>query len=173
MDSQTIEPKITYKETNAIKLTHELIEASKKEDEKKKIVDAPKYTSEELLSCLYFIFDAMERCGLDFFLVRQTARDAITNIFGPLTGDKVTIGIRKNEWQNDQKDLLFPYFEQEHVETVSELPDSYSFKWRDIPFTIFLYDDNPCLTALVDLVYQNENWKIPNRFDIFEAQYDK
>ena len=143
-------------------------------DPKQKIlVDSNRFTSEELLACLYFIFDAMERCGLDFFLIRQTAKDVQKGVFANLTGDHIDIGVRLNEWANDHKDLLFPFFDQEHVETVSQLPNELTFKWKDVPFTIHLYSDNPCVTALVPIVFQNEDFKIPNRFDIFEEKYDK
>ena len=135
-------------------------------------VQKPQFTSEELLACLYFIFDAMERCGLDFFLIRQTAKDVQKGVFANLTGDHIDVGVRLNEWANDHKDLLFPFFDQEHVETVSQLPNELTFKWKDVPFTIHLYTDNPCVTALVPIVFQNEDFKIPNRFDIFEEKYD-
>lgn len=126
---------------------------------------------DKLLSTLYFIFDAFERSGLDFFLVKQTAKDAIAE--HQLTGDHIDIGIRNLEWANDQKDVLFPYFDQEHVEKLKEEPGILEFKWQDVPFTIHFYDDNPCTTALIPLVYENEHWKIPNQFDVFCKEFDK
>jgi len=129
------------------------------------------FTHEQLLKGLYFIFDAFKRCSINFFLVRETAHNAMTEHM--LEGDHLDIGIRKLEWVNDQKELLFPFFEQEHVEIVNDLPDIITCKWQDIPFTIHLYDDNLCTTALVPIVYEHEHWKIPNRFDLFEKDYDK
>lgn len=123
-----------------------------------------------LLSCLYFLFDAFERCGLDFFLVRDTAKKAKTSYM--LEGDHIDIGVRQNEWANDQKDILFPYFEQEHAEKISELPNEIVYKWNDVKFTIHIYPDNPLLLALVPINYEHEIWKIPNNFEEFDKQYD-
>ncbi|HEX8965507.1 MAG TPA: hypothetical protein VF820_03700, partial [Patescibacteria group bacterium] len=50
----------------------------------------------KLLSCLYFVFDAFERSGLDFFLVKDTARKAKTEYM--LEGDHIDVGLRKLEW---------------------------------------------------------------------------
>jgi len=126
---------------------------------------------EKLLSCMYFIFDAFERCSIEFFLVRDTATKAKTEYM--LEGDHIDIGVRSLEWQNDSKDLLFPYFDQEHVTKIEEEADHMTFKWNDVAFTIHFYADNPCVTALIPIVYEHEHWKIPNRFDIFEKEYDK
>ena len=52
-------------------------------DEAKKITQDLGHA--KLLSGLYFIFDAMERCGLTFFLVRDTAKKAMTEYM--LEGD--------------------------------------------------------------------------------------
>jgi len=125
---------------------------------------------DKLLSCLYFIFDAFERCGLQFFLVRDTAKKAMTEYM--LEGDHIDIGIRRLEWNNDQKDILFVYLAEEGVEKTEDLPDRMTYKWQDIPFTIHFYEDNPCVTALVPIVYEHEHFLIPNQFAEFESKYD-
>lgn len=126
---------------------------------------------EKLLSGLYFIFDAFERCGLDFFLIRDTAHKAMNE--EKLEGDHLDIGVRQLEWNNDQKDLLFAHFDNEHVEKTKDIPGLVEFTWQDIPFSIHLYEDNPCVTALVPIIYENEHWKIPNQFARFEKEFDK
>lgn len=126
---------------------------------------------DKLLSGLYFIFDAFERCGLEFFLVKDTAHKAMQE--RKLEGDHLDIGVRQLEWNNDQKDILFAYFDQERVEKTKDVPGLVSFKWNDIPFTIHLYEDNPCVIALVPIIYENEHWKIPNQFVRFEKEFDK
>jgi hypothetical protein len=125
----------------------------------------------KLLSCLYFIFDAMERAGLEFFLVKDTAKKAMTEYM--LEGDHIDVGLRINEWQNDQKDILFMYFQDERVEQTKDEPKLLEFVWNDVPFRIHLYPDSMCTLALVPIVYEHETWRIPNRFDIFEKEYDK
>lgn len=126
---------------------------------------------DKLLSCLYFLFDAFDRAGMEFFLVKGTAKKAMNEDM--LEGGHIDIGVRRLEWDNDQKDILFTYLQNEHIEEVSKLPDKLTLKWNDVPFTINIYVDNPCITALIPIVYEHEHWKIPNRFDIFEKEYDK
>lgn len=126
---------------------------------------------DKLLEGLYFIFDAFERCGIDFFLVRETAHQAMSEHM--LEGDHLDIGVRQLEWNNDQKDLLFAFFDQERVEKTKDIPGLIEFKWKDIPFDIHFYEDNPCVTALIPIIYENENWKIPNQFTRFEKEFDK
>lgn len=125
---------------------------------------------EKLLSCLYFVFDAFERCGMHFFLVRETATNA--NSSHMLEGDHIDIGVRENEWLNDQKDLLFAYLNEEHVQKVSELPKSITYKWNDVLFTIHIYPDNPSILALVPISYEHEIWMLPNGLVQFTQEYD-
>lgn len=126
---------------------------------------------DKLLATLYFIFDAFERCGIEFFLVKDTAHKAMQE--RKLEGDRLDIGVRQLEWNNDQKDILFAYFDQERVEKTKDEPGIVEFTYQDIPFVIHLYEDNPCVTALVPIIYENEHWKIPNQFTRFEKEFDK
>ena len=126
---------------------------------------------QKLLSCLYFIFDAFERIGMDFFLVKDTARKAINEDM--LSGDHIDIGVRDLEWTNDEKEVLFTYFGQEHVQEISNLPHKITFKWNGVTFTIHQYPDSFHLQAPVIIVYEHEHWKIPNRFDIFDKEGEK
>lgn len=124
----------------------------------------------ELLSCLYFIFDAFSRVGMDFFLVKQTAKWMMNE--DELRGDHLDIGVRSLEWANDNKDMLFEYFNYEHVKILSQLPNKITFEWHEIPFTVHLYEDNPCITSLKPIVYEHEGWFVPDQFERFEKEYD-
>ncbi len=125
---------------------------------------------DKLLPTLYFILDSFERASLDFFLIRQTAKDAIAS--HQLTGDHIDIGVRNNEWMSDAKDILFAYFDDEHVEKKEEVPGHITFQWKDVPFTLHFYEDNPCITALNTITYEYETWHIPNQFERFEKEFD-
>lgn len=124
-----------------------------------------------LLAALYFVFDAFDRCSMTFFLVKDTAKNAKTSHM--LEGDHIDIGVRKLEWSNDQKDVLFLFLTQENAAITEELPDKITLKWNDVPIVIHLYDDSPCVTALVPITYEHEIWLIPNQFEEFEKTYDK
>jgi hypothetical protein len=80
--------------------------------------------------------------------------------------------VRNNEWINGNQEILFPYFEQEHVELKSELPNQLTYEWQGIPFVIHFYADNECITALIPVTYEYESWNIPNQFERFEKEYD-
>lgn len=125
----------------------------------------------KMLSGLYFLLDAFDRAQVDFFLVKQTAKDAIHK--DQLKGDHLHVGVRNNEWINGNQEILFPYFDQEHVELKSELPDSLTYEWQGIPFTIHFYTDNECLMALNTIAYEYESWFVPNMFERFEKEFDK
>lgn len=124
---------------------------------------------ELLLRCLYFLYDGFERSMMDFFLIRQTAKDALA---GNQLSHHIDIGVRKNEWSSG-KGVLFMFFGDEHVKVLSETDDIISCEYQEAPFTIHLYDDNPCLLALNPIVYEYESFKTPNMFERFEREYDQ
>ena len=123
---------------------------------------------ELLLRCLYFLYDAFERPPMDFFLVRDTAKQAIA---GEQLSGYVEIGVRRNEWVNGS-DILFMFFGEEHVKTLNEDPNWIECEYNETPFIIRLYDENKCLAALNSIVYEYETFKLPNMFDIFCKEFD-
>lgn len=145
----------------------------KKEIKTEKIEEKVDIDPNRLLACLYFIFDAMDRIGMEFFLIRKTAKDAKKSIFNNLSGDHIEIGVRQNEWVNDHKQVLFAFFDQEGVGQTRNEPSLLEFKWQDIPFVIRLYEDNPCITSLIPITFQHEHFNIPNQFERFEKEFDK
>lgn len=154
-------------ETTTINTPHNTVTITPKEPVKP-VVDLGHH---KLLSTLYFIFEAFGRAGIDFFLIRDTAHKAMTEHM--LEGDHIDIGVRSLEWANDQKDLLFAYFDQEGVSKTKDEPGIIEFIYQDVPFVIHFYEDNPCVTALIPIIYENEHWKIPNQFTRFEKEFDK
>lgn len=130
----------------------------------------PNLPHHQLLATLYFLLDAFDRTQITFFLVRQTAKDVKS--LHELTGNKLEIGVRNNEWLNGNQEILFPYFEQERVELTSELPNELTYVWQGTPFTIHFYQDNECITALVPFSYEHEMWNLPNQFERFEKEFD-
>lgn len=108
---------------------------------------------------------------MDFFLLRNTAKQALAGKM--LRGERIDIGVRKNEWTSGQKPILDIFFDHEHVEKVRETEDVYEGIYRDVPFTIHLFPENECLSALVPLVYKQERFLIPNRFSYFDKEVDR
>lgn len=126
---------------------------------------------DKLLMTLYFLWDGFSRSYMDFFLLRQTAKDALSG--KQLTGDHIDIGVRKNEWISGNKPILESFFEHEHVTKVKENVEIYEGIYQEVPFTIHLFSENECLSALIPLQYMQESFKVPNQFDRFEREFDK
>lgn len=127
------------------------------------------FTHEQLMRCLYFLYDAFHRAAVDFFLVKDTAKNALSK---HMLDTKIDVGVRRLEWSNDNKDMLFPFFEQERVNIIKQDDFRLDCTYQDIPFTIHIYDDNPCIKYLVPIVYEYEGFLVPNQFDVFEKEYD-
>lgn len=121
------------------------------------------------LRTLYFLYDAFQRAMIDWFLIRQTAKDAMSE--HQLTGDHIEIGVRKSEWITG-KEILFMFFGEEHVKTLKEETDYNIFEYQDVPFTLRFYEDSEPLMALIPIQYEHETFLVPNQFERFEKEFD-
>lgn len=124
---------------------------------------------ELLLQALFFFWDGFERATMNFFLVKDTARQVIAN--ANLTGDKLTLGIRKMEWDSGSRGIFKAFMEHEKI-----LPKRFEhglvFSYKDIPVYLYIYEENPTLDALDIVFYQNETFNTPNPFNTFNDKYD-
>jgi len=123
-----------------------------------------------LLPVLYFIWDAFNRAAMDFFAVRQTAKAIIGK--DQLSGDSIEIGIRRNEWISDNKDLFDIFMENEGILPENETPEGVTYMKNGVAINLHVYEDNPCVTNLVPVQYEYEKFNVPNRFDRFCAEFD-
>lgn len=126
---------------------------------------------EELIRTLYFLWDGFKRSYMDFFLLRDTAKQALSG--KQLSGDHIDVGVRKNEWVSGNKPILDIFFEHEHVTKVKENEEIYEGIYQEVPFTIHLFSENDCLSSLIPLNYEHERWLVPNRFEHFDKEIDK
>lgn len=124
---------------------------------------------EQLLKALFFFWDGFERSTMNFFLVKDTARQVIADDI--LTGDRLTLGIRKLEWNGGQQRIFKAFMEHERI-LPTRVENGLLFNYFDTPVYLFIYEENPCLTALDIVFYENDTFNIPNPFSVFNEKYD-
>lgn len=124
---------------------------------------------DKLLEALFFFWDGFDRASMNFFLIRDTAHQMIEN--KPLSGSKLTFGIRRMEWNGGQQRIFRAYMEHENV-----LPkgnhEMLTFKFKDVPVELYIYEENDCLSSFDIIFYNNETFNIPNPIKGFEERYD-
>ena len=135
-------------------------------DTSREVVNLP---HELLLKALFFFWDGFERSTMNFFLVKDTARQVMADT--ELSGDRLTLGIRKNEWLGGQQRIFKAFMEHERI-LPTRVDNGLLFTYFDVPVYLYIYDDNPCLDALDIVFYENDTFNIPNPFKEFCEQYD-
>lgn len=125
---------------------------------------------DQLLEVLFFFWDGFERSTINFFLVRDTADQIIHN--QPLSGNKLSLGVRKLEWVGGQQRIFRSFMEHEKILPTKLEPDLLKFTYKGVPVELRIYENNPCLEALDIVFYGNETFNIPNPFSVFCEKYD-
>lgn len=118
----------------------------------------------DLLQALYKIWDAFERANVEFFLVGDTYYAAKAN--RDLTGDRVTVGIRKNEWISGGRRLIDAF-----ITPVSETEDMALYEFEGVPVEVRVYKDSDCILNCDTINYRYESFKTPNPYSEFVKQY--
>lgn len=137
--------------------------------------DTPKlstsYPHLELLDALYFIWEAAERGQLGMFLMGDTARQVIEQ--GDLSGDKITVGVRRNEWDSGQGRIAQTYLEHELGNKPKEDEGLITIKARNaVPIHIKLYEENPTISSFNIVYYRYETFNLPNPWSKFIEEYE-
>jgi hypothetical protein len=133
-------------------------------------VTAPvSFTHSQLLEALFFFWDGFERSSMNFFLIRDTAKQAIA--LSDLSGDRLTLGIRRLEWDGGQERVFLAFIEQEHI-TFEKIDKGFLFHYKGVPVYLYLYSDNTSITSLDVIFYANDTFNIPNPFERFDKEFD-
>lgn len=128
-------------------------------------------SSEELLNALYFIWDAAERGQLQMFLTGNTAKQVIAQ--EDLSGDKITVGVRRNEWDSGQGRIAQTFLEHELGHKMVDVDNEVIIKARNgVPIHIKLYDENPTLDSFDIVFYRYETFNLPNPYKTFLEKYE-
>ena len=127
------------------------------------------FTTDELLQALYFIFDAASRGQLGLFITGENAKQVKAD--ADLQGDKLTLGIRRNEWTSGQgrifSEFLLHYFQKD----IKEEDGYLNIVYKGVPIAIKIYKENPTIIELNPVNYRYETFSLPNPLDEFLEKY--
>lgn len=139
------------------------------QEEKKENLDEIESTQsippDQLLVALYYVWDAFDRCNVPYFLVNQTAEDAIAG--RNLTGNCIEIGIRRTEWISGGRRLIDNFLGL----PVEESPTLATYKHEGVPILLYNYEDHECIVQTDMIHYAHEEFKVPNPYSAFKEIY--
>lgn len=124
----------------------------------------PSIDPDKLLVALYWIWDAFERTNMPFFLVKQTAKDVMAH--KNLTGNKVTVGVRRNEWISGARRILDAF-----IQPIDENENVALYEHQGVPIEVYVYEDHDCIINTDMIRYRHEEFKLPNPYSTFEQIY--
>lgn len=125
---------------------------------------------DKLLEALFFFWDGFERSSIDFFLIGDTCKQVKAD--KELSGDKLTLGVRRLEWDSGQG-RVFEAFMEHEKQTPLKKDDLLIYDFKGVPVFVYLYEDNPCLTGLDIVFYANETFNTPNPYNTFAEKYER
>lgn len=121
------------------------------------------FPHDKLMQALYWIWDAFDRSAMGMFLVYGTAQSCMKNT--DMIGDRITVGVRKNEWFSGSKPILMA-FTGEPI----ELGVNYVvFKnpFNTVPVYVYIYSEDESIVSTGQILYENEYFKVPNTYERF------
>ncbi len=147
------------------------ITAEIKEDGALKVIDIKKiFSHEQLLAALFFAWDAAERGQMDLFLIKDTAKQVKAD--KELSGDKITLGARKSEWNSGQGRIFETFAQHELGGVVSKTDEEIVYDCKGVPVVIKLYDENEALKSFNPVFYHFETFNLPNPYELFIEKYE-
>src|SRR4051812_21894106 len=93
---------------------------------------------QKLLDTLYKVWDAFGRSSMPYFLIGKTYHDA--KLGHELKGDKIELGVRRNEWNSGNKRLL-----DSLITADSETTDVARYTLDGVPVEVHIYADSDCI----------------------------
>lgn len=124
------------------------------------------FSNDQLMKALYYAWDAFDRCLMQWFLVGDTAEQAIKQV--DLRGDGIDIGVRKMEWVSGTE-RIFSAWMGEPTEATDTLKTYYH---EGVPIRLHIYEpDDDCIIATDNFMYRNEQFSVPNPMQRFKEVY--
>lgn len=122
------------------------------------------FSHEELIKALYWTFDVFDRANMNHFLVYKTAEDVLQKKH--LEGNGIYIGVRLNEWLSGSKNIVDSF-----AQPVEETEDYIKYEFEKIPVYLYIFDDDPCIVSLNQIMYEREYFKLPNPYSGFMDRF--
>lgn len=161
-------PSITdTKPLAVISVPKQILTLEEVEEKHQEVVKLESLEADKLLKALYWVWDAFDRANVPYFLVYQTAEDVIAQ--KDLSGDRVTVGIRKPEWLGGGRRLLDAFLGNPIIEE-----DNYaSYDHEGVPVIIHIFEDHECIQATDAVQYRYETFKVPNPYSTFTQVFTR
>lgn len=137
------------------KLSEPLLEPVKKKE----------FTNDELMQALYWLWDGFDRALINFFLIYKTANAVIQRQL--LHGDAIFVGVR----DVDYKSGSWPIFKDFAGEPIEKSDNHETYLYNNVPVYIFIFPDDACTRNLNPVLYQMENFNLPNPYEEFQEKY--
>ena len=134
----------------------------------KPVVEEKSLTHAQLLAALYWCYDSFSRVPILFFPIFDTAKQIMKN--DELSGTHLDIGVRELEWYSGGKSILDAFIDHFMIPTEST-GNIVTYKVDGVPIRIHILKDDVCLTQCDTVLYEHEDFKIPNPYERFEKIY--
>ena len=117
------------------------------------------------MNALYWMWDAFDRCMINFFLIYKTAEDVLAKRL--LDGDGVYIGVRDVDWISGSKPIFTDFVGQPVEKT-----DKYElYMFGNVPVYLYIFPDDICIRNPQTVLYERENFNLPNPYCQFIELY--
>jgi hypothetical protein len=133
-------------------------------DQRQKSLDAKRQSGEDLghdglLKALFWLWDAMDRAAMGFFLIGETGKSAKDDL--PLHGTYVDVGVRKVEWISGGRNILDSFAGKPDWEDEQKA----IYNYDGVPIHLHIYEDEPAIKQLTPIMYQHDSFFLPNPLD--------
>lgn len=128
------------------------------------VVTKPQFTHPQLLSALYYMWDAFDRALMPMFLCYDTAKSVINK--GQLSGESIHVGVRENDWRSGSRaivDAFAPIYEERLGYNL--------YYFKDIPIYLHILPEAHCIKSTNIVLYQQEYFRLPNPYNEFEKLF--
>jgi hypothetical protein len=117
------------------------------------------------MKALYWAWDGFDRCAINFLVIYDTAESVMKR--KDLKGDGVYIGVRKLDWEGTSR-RVFDAFAGAPNEVTEERE---TYLVDGIPVYIYSFDEDLCLRNPDIVLYEKENFNVPNPYSRFLELY--
>jgi len=100
---------------------------------------------------------------MGMFLVYDTAQSVLDNV--DLKGERVTVGIRNNEWISGSTSIL-KAFTGEPLEKTKEY-EIFKNPFNEVPIYVYIFSEDICIVNTQQIFYKNEYFMLPNPYKRF------
>ena len=155
---------------NMADITQRAAEYTAKREAEEALKPKSKYTYDELMAALIWVWDSFDRAGMTMLAVFDTAKQIQKN--EDLSGDGIDVAVRRLEWESGGKSILDAFLEHYNISyRISDNGKLAVYDHYGVPIRVHILEENECLSNYDTVVYRMEHFKLPNPYSKFEQLY--